>query len=116
MVNKMTNQTIANTTIQQLGGTGRLSAMINAKNFTYDKDGTLTFSFSGCKKINQVTIELNSKDLYNITFTKYTAGRMNNKTFEYKEPTWKAVKEYEDIYNDQLKSVFEETTGLYLSL
>lgn len=112
----MTNKIIAETIIAQLGGGGRLKAMVNARNFTYDTNGNLTFTFSGNTKINQVTIELNGMDLYNVTFKKFTAGRMNNTTFEYKEPKWKTVKELENMYAEDLIELFEETTGLYLSL
>jgi hypothetical protein len=97
---------IAETTLQQLGGAGRLTAMIGAKHFGYDKNGTLTFQFKMCKKANGVRIELNGKDLYDVTFTKFNA-----RTYEVKE-----VHKFEDVYADQLKEVFESFTGLYLSL
>lgn len=112
----MTNKVIAETTMKYLGGAGRLTAMIGAKNFTCDEKGTLTFTFSGCKKINQVSFELNGLDLYDVRFIKYTAGRMNNKTFEYKMPSWETVKELNNVYAEDLKEIFEDVTGLYLSL
>lgn len=101
----MTNQ-IAETTLQQLGGSGKLSAMIGAKNFTHDKNGALQFHFKMCKKANIVKIELNGMDLYNITFYKY-----NSRTFDCKE-----VKTLTDTYAEDLKSHIEEFTGLYISL
>lgn len=103
----------------------RLKAMIGAKNFSYDsrKAANLTFHFAGkAKKINFteawvenpkkktsrpncLKIELDaSTDYYTMTFGNIYGGRY----FE-AEPIpmlgW-----------EQLKDVFESTTGLYLSL
>jgi len=41
----MTNLTIANTILAQLGGTGRLSAMLGAHSFIGSADNALTFKF-----------------------------------------------------------------------
>lgn len=97
---------VASTTLLQLGGSNRLSAMIGAHNFTSDKDGTLGFHFKSCKKANIVRIELNASDLYNIRFYKY-----NKKTLDCPE-----VHTLNDIYAEDLKRLIEEYTGLYLSL
>src|SRR5437763_1905159 len=95
---------IADTTAQYLGGYGRLNVMIGAKNFSYDKEGTLTFRFKMCKKANCVRFKLNGKDLYDVEFLKL--GKVD----------FKVVKEYNDLYFDQLRKIFEEYTGLYLTL
>jgi hypothetical protein len=107
-------QQIATTILSQLGGTNKLSAMINAKNFIHDNN-SLTFQFSGNKKINYITIELNSLDLYNVTFKKFTAGRLT-KSYDWIDPKWKTVTEYNNVYAEQLKELIERETGLYLSL
>lgn len=94
------------TTLSQLGGSGRLGVMIGATNFSYDKDGGLSFHFKMCRKANMIRINLNAWDTYDITFTKY-----NRKTYEVKE-----VKKFEGIYVEDLRRTIEEFTGLYLSL
>ena len=72
--------TPADITLRQLGGRGRLNAMIGAKDFFSDNDGrTLTFKFRLCKKANYVKITLNGLDGYDIEFVKI--GRFNRKTF-----------------------------------
>jgi hypothetical protein len=109
-------QIIAQTIIQQLGGTNRLSAMLNAKNFTHDQSGKLTFQFSGCKKYNYIEISLNSLDLYDLSFCKFKNGRMDFKKGIYHEPEYKQIKTFNSIYNDMLKPIIERETSLYLSL
>jgi len=105
--------TIADTTLTQLGGRNRLKAMIGAKDFFSDNDGaTLSFKFKMCKKASFVKITLNGKDTYDIEFIK--PGRLSRKTFEM-SPN-KTTGEFTGVYADQLKKVFENFTGLYLSL
>ena len=102
----------ADTTLKQLGGSGRLKAMIGAKDFMSDDGGkTLMFKFPnrGAGKPNYVKITLTSADLYDIQF-----GRITNKKAA--GPALKKLKSYDGIYADQLKSIFEKETGLRLSL
>lgn len=101
---------IANTIIRQMGGGGRLKAMVGAKDI-YALDSGVQFRFMGSKKANKVVIDYTPDDLYKMTFLK--VGRFNKKTYEIKVETVETV---EGVYNDQLKPIFEETTGLYLSL
>lgn len=114
--NKMTNYTdkekmeIAQTIINQMGAGGRLRAMIGAKDILA-LDAGVQFKFMLSKGGNKVVIELTPDDLYNMTF--YKVGRLNKKTWDI--PV-KEVAKFEGVYNDQLKPIFEETTGLYLSL
>ena len=100
----MSAKEIAETTLMYLGGTGRLKAMINARDFSYDDEGTLKFKFSSYPKANVVYFILTPMDDYTIEFRKVTAS--NNKL----------VKTIDGLHFDQLKPVFEEETGLYLSL
>lgn len=97
------NQEIAKTILMQMGGSNRLNAMIGAKYFAAIENG-LSFRFKMSKAANYVKITLNSLDLYDIEF-----GKVWGKNF-------KIVKTVNDVYDDQLKSIFERTTGLYLSL
>ena len=96
----MKNKQIAETIIRQMGGPGKLKAMVNARNFACNEKGDLTFKFSGSRKYNLVKVELTPLDDYTIKF--------------YKNTTEKKI--IEGIYNDQLKEIFEEETGLRLSL
>ena len=97
---------VARTILHQLGGPGRLKAMLGARNFLLDKDA-LEFSIpSNFAKhsINRLRIRLNWNDLYVVTFSRVRAGKT------------KVLGEFSDIYADTLKNVIERETGLYLSL
>jgi len=88
-------------TVQQLGG-NQFKAMTGA---TFIADGnTLVVKFKGSEKCNIVYIELNSMDLYNVSF------------FKYKGLNVKPVSEFENIYAEDLRGLFERQTGLRTSL
>jgi len=95
------NIEVAQTIATQLGGTSRLQAFTGAYNFG-TSGNNLTFRIKN-RKVNYVRITLNSKDLYDLQF-----GRVSGVKFT-------VIKEYNDIYNDQLVELFEQTTGMYLS-
>jgi len=99
----MTNVEIANTILKQLGGTGRLNAMTGAKNFVAIENGVQFKIGRNSKSINTVIIRLNGRDLYDVEF-----GRTRKYEF-------KVVNRIEDAYNDMLKDLFEENTGMYLT-
>jgi hypothetical protein len=93
------------TILEQMGGLGKIKAMTGAYNFAYsDEKKNLSFMFKGSKKANCVRITLNAMDLYDVEFKKIWGMKM------------KDVETINDVYWDQLKSIFEETTGLYLSI
>lgn len=102
----MDGKQIAETTLMYLGGTGRLSAMIGAKNFSHDGNGTLSFMFKMFKKANVVRFVLDASDTYTMKLEKY-----NSRTHDISE-----YKTIDGLYFDQLKEVFEQETGLYLTL
>jgi len=99
------NNTVANEIIRQLGGYGKLKSMIGANNFVYDEK-SVSFDFKGCKKINKIKIELTPLDLYDLTFFKWMPRKC-----ELVE-----VEKFDGCYNDNIKELIEEETGLYLSL
>ena len=105
MTNEHANE-IANTTLNQLGGGNRLSAMIGAKHFMSHEDGTLSFKFKGNRKMNYIRITLDASDTYTMSFQKFSPSK----------GTVKVILEVSMVYNDQLKAVFEQETELYLSL
>lgn len=98
-------QEVAQTILKQMGGTGKLAAMIGAKDFIAHPNGVaFKFMDPGAGKPNYVKIILNARDTYDVEF-----GRLRGMNY-------KVIKSFEDIYNDSLRSLFERTTGLYLSL
>lgn len=103
----MTNMTIANTILKQLGGTGRLNAMTGAKNFVAIENGVQFKIGRNSKSINTVVVRLNGKDLYDVEF-----GRVRKVKGL---PTYKIVNEINDAYNDMLVELFESNTGMYLT-
>ena len=111
MYNKEIAKNIASVIISQLGGYGKLKAMINARDLIFgmneEKNYYLNFKFSGSKKYNYCKITLNFMDLYNIKFYK-----MRKKDFLMVESNTKKIN---DLYNDMLINTFEENTELYLS-
>lgn len=116
--------TVYHTILQQLtqanNPCNRLKAMLGAKDFVHsNNEQTITFKFKAksLQGINCLRITLNSMDLYDMEFIKIHRSPslkqlMAGKTI--KEPT--VVKEVNGVYADQLKEIFEDTTGLYLSL
>ena len=94
---------IAPTILAQLGGSGRLSAMIGAHNFI-DHGNGLSFKFKGSKVATYCKIELDPTDTYTMTLAKI-------RKWELHKPQTTA-----GVYAGQLREVFERATGLYLSL
>jgi hypothetical protein len=93
---------VAEIIAQQMGGTGRLRAMTGAYNFgTSGKD--LVFKIKN-RTVNYIKVTLNGRDLYDMEFGRVRAGK------------YTIVKEYKDVYFDQLIQLFEKTTGMYLTM
>ena len=95
---------VANTIYRQLGG-NRFRVMTGAKNMV-SHEFALSMKIGRNKtNANFMVVELNGLDLYDVTFAKLTKmGEM------------KSVKEYENVYNDMLVSIFESHTGMYTTL
>ena len=90
-------------------GVGKMSAMVGAKNWNYSNDQLyVSFRFKMCKKANYFKIEYNEgMDTYTIYFKKI--GNAPNYKINF-------VECFEDVYVDQIHSIFEKVTGLYTSL
>lgn len=95
--------TIATTILSQIGGLGKLSAMVGATLFTDLGDG-LRFRFKGSRKANCLVVRLDPSDTYTVTF--YRIRNVN--------VTETAT--FSNVYADQLRELFTNHTGLYLSL
>ena len=62
----MTDPTIAKTIIEQMGGAGKIRAMVGVKTFVVSEDG-VSFQFKGSRKMNCVKITLDPSDTYTMT-------------------------------------------------
>lgn len=93
--------TTANEILNQLGGKKFIS-MTGAT--CYSDGNTLVSKFKGSKVANIMYITLNENDLYNVKICKFKGTDI------------RTVKEVNGAYNDMLKPLFEETTGLRASL
>ena len=93
---------IAINIINQLGG--RIQAMLGATAIINHGNG-LSFKFKGCRKYNYVHITLEPSDLYTMRFARVT--RLGDVTKE---------ESFHQVYNTNLQEIFENTTGLHLTL
>ncbi len=102
-------QQISHTIIEQMGGFGRLQAMVSAKHFmTTDDPVGVRFQFSGSKKANICNITYEpGQDTYKFELLRYTRVKYAHCPVIY---------ELEGVYADMLKPIFEQETGLYLTL
>lgn len=98
---------MAQTIFTQMGGQGRLVAMIGAKNFSFssaDYYAAFKWVAKSKNKANYLKIHLNGKDLYDVEF-----GRVYGSKYTVKST-------HNDVYAEDLINLFETETGLYLSL
>ena len=102
----MSDMRVANTIANQMGGVGRLQAMVGAREFL-GSDDSLQFSFKGSRKVNKCRVVL---DFASDTYT-FELWHYNRRTFD-------MVKKYSlaGAYCDMLIDLFESETGLYLRL
>ena len=107
--------TVAQEIFRQLGG-NRFAVMTGAKYFMADGN-TLTFCIPrNASKANYVRITLNGKDLYDVEFKRIKAAHFSIKTGRTSKEINETVKEYNDVYCDNLQSIFTHVTGMYTRL
>lgn len=96
---------VAETILSQLGGSGRIRAMVGAHTLVNEGDA-LSFQIKARAQngIKKIKIRLAPSDTYVVSFMTVRKGDV------------KVVSEVEDVYVDSLKRVLETTTGLYFSL
>lgn len=101
------NQTIQTMIQQFCNNTGRLKAMLGTKRVIFNNDKDLiSFDFKMCRKANYCTLSyVYASDTYTMEFFRVT------KDMELVEK-----ESYTDLFFDELKSTFENYTGLYISL
>ena len=97
---------VADTLIAQLGGAGQLRAMLGTTLMAVDEN-SVTFNFRMVKKTNRCKVTYNpGLDLYSVDFYLLNA----------RCTSCKLVESFDQVYADQLRSLFESTTGLRMSL
>ena len=103
-MSQSTNNTVALTIAEQLGGLRRLSMMVGARNFVSSED-SLTFKLGrGAKDgITHVTVTLDADDTYTVRFCRCWGTKVTEKGTS------------SGIYNDMLVALFESSTGFYLT-
>ena len=110
------NHEIATTILQQLGG-NRFVAFTGAKEFIAIDNGLQFKIGRNASKTNRIKITLNGADLYDMEFIKYRpfSVKVDHKKGEVKtiEEKSETVREFNDVYFDQLQDLFTEVTGLY---
>ena len=105
----MTDKTVANTILNQLGG-NKFIMMTGAKQFFCD-DNSLGFKIGkNAAGVNYVKITLNAMDTYDMVLERVSFIK---KTGETKR---KVIGSHEGIYDDMLQACFTNTTGMYTSL
>jgi len=100
----------ADTILRQLGGSGRLSIMIGAKNFV-GEDRALSFRFAARAKYgaNWIEVTLAGDDTYTIRFAKVTRPRFGGETVAERGT-------FRGVYVAQLRATIERETELRRSL
>lgn len=101
--------------LAQLGGK-RFAAMTGSRDFLALENGLRMKLARNNSRANILEITLDPNDTYSLRFYKYTRGRLNKKTLAYVPDKITEVKNYNDIYCDQLQDIFTDVTGLYTHL
>lgn len=97
----MSDSTIADTIVSQMGGFGTLKLFVNGRNFVAD-DSSVMFKFSGSRKFNFCRVIYNyGMDLYEMHFIKVWGDKRKEEVVE-------------NVYCDMLVEIFENKTKLYL--
>lgn len=103
------SKAFAETVLTQLGGNGRVSAMIGVKHIIAETHNDLLsvvirFKAKSANQSNAVRITLDPKDVYIMEFLSIRSGKVKSKGI------------VEGVYCDTLIETFEEYTQLYLHL
>jgi hypothetical protein len=97
---------VAEIIICQLGGPGMLRAMLGTKTIAVD-ESSACFDFRMCRRFNRCKVTYSpGLDLYTVEFFLLNA----------RKASCRLIQSFEQVYADQLRSVFEATTGLRMSL
>ena len=102
---------VAETAFSQMGGKGRLVAMVGAHDFTFDardeRRTVASFRFKSCRKANICRIAYDhASDTYGFYLLRYSP-----KTLKFTV----LLALDRDVYAEDLVRLFEDNTGLYLT-
>ena len=88
-----------------MGGAGKLAVMIGARDFVGSKS-SLTFKWKARAKsgANALQVTLDSNDTYTMGFLRIRSGAAM------------PLQSFEDVYAEDLRRIFESTTGLSIQL
>lgn len=99
-----TNKEIGLEILNQLGGYNRLNIILGLKDCLVIENG-ISFKIKYKHSVgNYIKIQLNSMDLYDIEIGKVRGT------------SYKVIKSINDVYNNQLKNIIEDTCKVRLSL
>lgn len=105
-----------NIILEQLSG-NKFIVMTGAKNIVYDGDHNLRMDLPrNISRANRLIISLQPTDTYKMTFSRFTPEKFDTKNFSWSESKDVIIKEFENIYCDQLQDIFTQTTGMYTTL
>ena len=106
---------VADIILEQLGGS-KFLAMTGANHLLADGNTLRMQLPKNSSKANRLWITLEADDTYTMNFFKFTAGRLNKKTFSWTEDKKVDVKEFKGVYCDMLQDIFTSVTGMYTHL
>jgi hypothetical protein len=106
---------VATTILEQLGGR-KFIAMTGSKNFLADGNRLLMTLAKNRSKANRLEIRLNGLDAYDMRFFQYIPFKFNASTMSMREEKTEDIKNYKNVYCDQLQELFTSVTGMYTSL
>lgn len=107
--------TVANTILEQLGG-NRFLAMTGANHLVADGNTLRMTLTKNRSRANRLYITLDADDTYTMRFFRFTAGRLNRKTFAWTDDKTEEVKTVNGVYCDMLQEIFTATTGMVTHL
>lgn len=96
---------VANTILNQLGGSARLGMLIGAKHFIGGENYVSFKHMPAASKTNHIRITLTPLDLYKVEFIQATM-----------KSGIKVKQVHDNVFVGDLRELIEKTTGLYLSL
>ena len=107
--------TVVDTIIEHLGGNSFL-AMTGANNLLADGNALRMNLPKNTSKANRLWITLEADDTYTMNFFRFTAERLNRKSYTRTDDKEVEVKVFENVYFDMLQDLFTEVTGMYTYL
>ena len=110
-----TKNKVALNILQWLGGS-KFLAMTGSKNLIYDNNSLNMNLVKNISKANNLRIEINDNDLYDVKFTKFTAPRLNKKNWTFTEGKTEVIHFSKNVFGSELQKVFKLVTGLDTNL